>query len=42
MLETCVPSCTGKPIRLFFMLETRGPQGAMGHVAAMEPTSVGR
>jgi hypothetical protein len=41
-LETCVPSCTGRPTRLFFMLEARGPQGAMGHVAAPEPTSAER
>jgi hypothetical protein len=25
VLETCVPSCTGMPARLFFMLETHGP-----------------
>jgi hypothetical protein len=41
-LETCVPSCTGRTARPFFMLETRGPQGAAGYVAALEPTSTGR
>jgi hypothetical protein len=41
-LETCVPNCTGKPARLFFMLEARGSPGAVRHVAALEPTSAGR
>jgi hypothetical protein len=27
-LGTCVPSCTGRPTRIFFMLEAHGPQGA--------------
>jgi hypothetical protein len=26
-LGTCRPSCKGRPARLFFMLEARGPQG---------------
>jgi hypothetical protein len=37
-LGTCMPSCTGRPARFFFMLETRGPYGPVGHVAAPEPT----
>jgi hypothetical protein len=41
-LGTCVPSCTGKIARLFFMLESRGPQGTAGYVTALEPTSAGR
>jgi hypothetical protein len=41
-LGTCVPSCTSRITRLFFMLEARGPQGAVGHVAAPEPTSARR
>jgi hypothetical protein len=41
-LGTCVSSCTGRPARLFFMLEARGPQGVVGHVAASEPTLAGR
>jgi hypothetical protein len=28
VLEKCVPSCTGRPARLFFILEACGPQGA--------------
>jgi hypothetical protein len=35
-LETCVPSYTGRSAKLSFMLETRGPQGALGHVTAPE------
>jgi hypothetical protein len=27
-LEKCVPSCTRRPARLFFILEACGPQGA--------------
>jgi hypothetical protein len=42
VLGTCVPSCTGMIVRLFFMLEAHGPQGTMGHVSAPEPTSVQR
>jgi hypothetical protein len=48
-LETCahalgtrVPSYTSRLARLFFMLEARGPHGAVGHVAALESTSAGR
>jgi hypothetical protein len=41
-LEICVPSRTGRTVMLFFMLEARGPQGAMGYVAALEPTSTWR
>jgi LSD1 subclass zinc finger protein len=41
-LETCVPSYTGMSVRLFFMLETRGPQGAVRYVAALEPAPAGR
>jgi hypothetical protein len=43
-LETCVPDCTGigMPARLFFMIEAHGPQGAVGHVVALEPTSAKR
>jgi hypothetical protein len=37
-LETCVPNCTGRTARLFFMLEARNPHGAVGHVAASEPS----
>jgi hypothetical protein len=42
VLGTCVPSYIGWPARLFFMVEAHGPQGAVGLVAAPEPTSVGR
>jgi hypothetical protein len=45
-LETCTralgisgPYHTGMPAKLFFMLETRGPQGTAGHVAARRPPS---
>jgi hypothetical protein len=41
-LGTCVPTCTGSPARLFFILESCGPQGVAGHVAASEPTSTRR
>jgi hypothetical protein len=41
-LGTYVPSYTGRLARLFFMLETRGPQGATGHMAVPEPTSTER
>jgi hypothetical protein len=41
-LGPCVPSYTGRSAKLFFMLEARGPQGAMGHMAVSEPTSAGR
>jgi hypothetical protein len=34
--------CTGRSDRLFFILEARGPQGAVGHVTAPEPTSARR
>jgi hypothetical protein len=40
-LGTCVPSCTDRSARLFFMLKTHGPQGAVGHVAAPEPAPAG-
>jgi hypothetical protein len=42
VLGTCMPSCIGGPARLFYMLEACGPQGAVGHVAALEPTSARR
>jgi hypothetical protein len=38
VLGTYVSSCTGRPVRLFFMLKVRNPQGAVGHMAASEPT----
>jgi hypothetical protein len=41
-LETCMPSYTAMSARFFFMLETCGPQGVMGHMAVPEPTPVGR
>jgi hypothetical protein len=41
-LATCVPNCIDRSARFFFMLETHGPQGAVGHVAAPKPTPVGR
>jgi hypothetical protein len=41
-LETCVSSCTAMTDMFFFMLKARGPQGAAGHVAASESTSVKR
>jgi hypothetical protein len=41
-LGTCVPSCTCRTARLFFILEARNPHGAVGYVAALEPTSIGR
>jgi hypothetical protein len=41
-LGTCVPSCTDMSDMLFFMLETRGPQGAVGHMATSEPAPAGR
>jgi hypothetical protein len=39
-LGTCVARYTDKPARLFFMLEARGPQGAMGHVQRQSPPQV--
>jgi hypothetical protein len=41
-MGTCVPSCTGRTAMLFFILEARGPQGAVGYVTASELTSTGR
>jgi hypothetical protein len=41
-LGTCVTSCTGRTARLFFMLETRGPQGVIGHMTILESTSARR
>jgi hypothetical protein len=41
-LGTCVPSCTGKPARVFFILEALDSQGTVGFIAAPEPTSAGR
>jgi uncharacterized protein YqgV (UPF0045/DUF77 family) len=41
VLGTCVSSCTSKSARLFFMLEIRGSQGAVGHVAASDPSQSG-
>jgi hypothetical protein len=37
-----VASYTGRSARLFFMLETRDPQGAVGHEAAPEPAPAER
>jgi hypothetical protein len=38
-LRTCEPSWIGRPTRLFFMLEARGPQETAWHVvAAPEPS----
>jgi hypothetical protein len=34
-----VPSSTGRSARLSFILETRGPRGALRHVKMPEPTS---
>jgi hypothetical protein len=43
-LETCAralgtgePYCTGRPARLFFMLEAHDPQGTARRVAAQRP-----
>jgi hypothetical protein len=41
-LGTCVPSCTCRSVRIFFMFEAHGPQGVVGHMTVSEPTSVGR
>jgi hypothetical protein len=41
-LGNCVPSYTDRTARLFFILEACGPQGVMGHMAALEPTSAKR
>jgi hypothetical protein len=38
-LGTCEPSCTDRPVRLFFMFETHGPQGIVGRVIAQSPPS---
>jgi hypothetical protein len=41
-LGTCVPSCTDRLARLFFMPEIHGPQETTGHaVAAPEPSRHG-
>jgi hypothetical protein len=40
-LETCEPSCTSRPARLFFMLEAHDPQGTARHVVAPEPSPQG-
>jgi hypothetical protein len=32
VLGPYVPSCIGRPVRRFFILETHGPQGTAGHV----------
>jgi hypothetical protein len=37
-LRTCMPICTGRPARLVFMFEARSTHGAVGLVAASEPT----
>jgi hypothetical protein len=37
-----VASYTSRSARLFFVLETCGPQGAMGHEAAPEPAPAER
>jgi hypothetical protein len=37
-LGTCMPTCIDRSAKLFFMLETRGPEGALGHMAALELT----
>jgi hypothetical protein len=46
IFETCVhalgthePSCIGSPTRFFFMLEARGPLGAIGDAAAASDPS---
>jgi hypothetical protein len=39
--ETCEPSCTGRPARLFFMLEAHGTKGTIGRVAAPKPSRLG-
>jgi hypothetical protein len=45
-LGTCVPICTGRTARFFFMLEAhlswKARFGAIGYVVALEPNSVGR
>jgi hypothetical protein len=38
-LETYEPSCRGRSARLFFMFETRSPQGIAGRVAVQSPPS---
>jgi hypothetical protein len=38
-LGTCMPSCIGRPARLLFMLEARGPPWIAGRVAAQSPPS---
>jgi hypothetical protein len=40
-LRTYVTSCTDRPVKLFFILVPHSPKGAMGHVAASEPTTAG-
>jgi hypothetical protein len=37
-----MPSCIGRTARLFFMLEAHDPQGVVGHVVVLEPTSARR
>jgi hypothetical protein len=39
-LEIYVPSYIGRSASLFFMLESRGPQRAVGHMAVSEPALV--
>jgi hypothetical protein len=36
-LGTCEPNCTGRPARLFFMIDARGPQRTTGRVTAQSP-----
>jgi hypothetical protein len=38
-LGTGEPCCTGRPARLFFMLEVCDPQRTIGHMAAQSPPS---
>jgi hypothetical protein len=42
VLRTCMPSWTNMSASLFFIIEARGPQDAMGHVAAPESVLAGR
>jgi hypothetical protein len=40
-LGTCVPSCIGRPARLFFIIKDCCPQGAMGDVQCRSPPQSG-
>jgi hypothetical protein len=41
-LGTRKPSCMPRPTKPFFIPEARGPQRAVGHMVAPEPSQVGR